>query len=532
MTLVGNALLTAALATGAGLSALLAAVVAAKPRKDTEHGWAIGALGLSALWHAVALVEIVDAAALSGDRQWPHLAGPVLLRAAAAFALGAAWFRWRWYALALIAIPWAPPREAGFLTLACLAGFGAWIQFFGWRGVYFSRRLRLVGVLAVTSTAYLLVVRRLTDYLAREFDAFGELLEVILLFGGALGWLALFGWMTRVLSRRTALYSSFGRRVIEEAVPILDSRQRLQFLANGTARTFQLRRCRIVWDGMEANAGEPEPARWPHEFELRYEGKSRGRLFADCRPRPSLEEDEAVLEDLCRQITHSMEACRLAEEKFQQEQLATLGTFAATIAHEVKNPLGPMKTLAQVMAEDPELPERCQKDLEIMLSEIDRLNRCVEQLLGFARPPRDAGAPVELPALVDAAVQLLRREASHKGIELRHTVSAGAVLDGKNRLSAQQILLNLTLNAIQASPAGGTVWIEAEAGRIEVTDEGPGIPEAMQPRVFEPFFTTKQQGTGLGLSIVRKNARFLGGTVKILSPVRDGSGTRVSVVWE
>ncbi|MBM3783230.1 MAG: hypothetical protein FJW30_02660 [Acidobacteria bacterium] len=527
MSLVGNALLTVALATGAGLSALFGALIAAKPRKSLQHYWAVALFAVSLAWHGVALLAIVDEAALSGPRAWTSLAGPILFRAGVAILL--LMTRWRW--LALAAIFAEPPRGAGFATLAALLAFGGWVQFHGWQGVYFSRRIRLVGVLALTSTLYLLAIRRLTDYLAREFDVFGELLEVILLFAGALGWLALFGWMTRVLSKRTALYTSFGRRVIEEAVPILDSRQRLQFLAEGVAKTFQLRRCRIVWSGMDVQAGPVEDAPWSHEFELRYEDTTRGTLRADCRPRPSLEEDEAVLEDLCRQISHSMEACRLSEEKFEQEQLATLGTLAATIAHEVKNPLGPMKTLTQVMAEDPELPARCHKDLEIMLSEIDRLNRCVDQLLGFARPLRNPVASIDMAELVDVAVQLLRREAGPRNVELRQHVSEGLELKGKDRLGVQQILLNLTLNAIQASPEGGSVLVEASGGRIAVTDDGPGVPPDLQRRVFDPFFTTKQQGSGLGLAIVSKNARQLGGVVRLESPVRDGRGTRVSVVW-
>ncbi|MBM3763778.1 MAG: hypothetical protein FJW32_00170 [Acidobacteria bacterium] len=541
MSLLGNALLAVALAGGAGLSALIGAVIVEKPGKRAAHWWALALFVAAFCWHGAALYGFLQTAALDGRSFDTSVPFRVMI---ALFCVVAAPERpWRFVFLLLAGVPFDPPRWAGFGTFAALFALGGWIQFRGWLGLYFSRRIRLVGALAVISTIYLLAVRRLSDFLSREFDAFGELLEVALIFAGALGWLALYGWMTRAMSRRTALYTAFGRRVIEEAVPILDLRERVQFLAEGVAKTFSLHRCKIRIEGppvAQGAAGASSGESWSHEFALRYEDQIRGTLWADCHPRASLEEDAAVLEDLCRQIAHSIEACRLAEEKLslertlvEQEQLATMGTLAATIAHEVKNPLGPMKTLAQLMAEDPELPPRCHKDLEIMLSEIDRLNRCVEQLLGFARPLRNADGEIDVAALVDTAMRLMAREAAPRRVELRHTCAPGLKLRGKDRQGVQQILLNLVLNAVQASTEGGIVVLDVTANgdglRLRVTDDGPGIPGEMQRRVFDPFFTTKQQGTGLGLAIVSKNVKQLGGALRLESPVADGRGTRVVV---
>ena len=538
MSLLGNALLAVALEGGAGLSVLIGAVIVDKPGKRAAHWWALALLASSFLWHGAALYAILQTAALAGGAFDTAILFRVMI--ALACVVASPERAWRFVFLLLAGVPFDPPRWAGFFTFAALIALGGWIQFRGWLGLYFSRRIRLVGALAVVSTIYLLAVRRLTDFLSREFDAFGELLEVALIFAGALGWLALYSWMTLAMSRRTALYTAFGRRVIEEAVPILDLRERVQFLAEGVAKTFSLRRCRIAIADVEGSVGSREDVAWPHEFPLRYEDQIRGTLRADCRPRASLEEDAAVLEDLCRQIAHSVEACRLADEKLalertliEQEQLATMGTLAATIAHEVKNPLGPMKTLAQLMAEDPELPARCHKDLAIMLSEIDRLNRCVEQLLGFARPLRNTDGELDVAALVDTAMRLMAREAAPRNIALRHAVAAGLTLSGKDRQGVQQILLNLVLNAIQASAEGGVVALDVSSNgeglQLQVTDDGPGIPLEMQRRVFDPFFTTKQQGTGLGLAIVSKNVKQLGGALRLESPVANGRGTRVIV---
>jgi signal transduction histidine kinase len=101
---------------------------------------------------------------------------------------------------------------------------------------------------------------------------------------------------------------------------------------------------------------------------------------------------------------------------------------------------------------------------------------------------------------------------------------------GADRQSVQQIVLNLALNALQASSAGGRVLLEASrdgGGQVvlRVTDEGPGVPPDLRERIFEPFFTTKQQGTGLGLAIVQKNVRHLGGELELISPVAQGHGT-------
>jgi len=98
----------------------------------------------------------------------------------------------------------------------------------------------------------------------------------------------------------------------------------------------------------------------------------------------------------------------------------------------------------------------------------------------------------------------------------------------------KQVVLNLVLNAVQASRAGGTVTLEAGLGaegrvRFAVSDQGPGIPAELREKIFEPFYTTKQKGTGLGLSIVRKNVRQMGGELRVESPLENGQGTRFEV---
>jgi two-component system sensor histidine kinase HydH len=264
-------------------------------------------------------------------------------------------------------------------------------------------------------------------------------------------------------------------------------------------------------------------------------------FLVDIAPRIYLDEQEPILLNLSREMSHSIESCRLVEDKIRlekallrQEHLASLGKVAATIAHEVKNPLSSIKTLAQLMGEDPLVSENYCRDIRFIVSETDRLAGSVSQLLSFSRPAAEPKAEVPVYDLLETTVNTLAREHAGRGVRIQTSLDEGLRWLMVDRQNLQQIVLNLVLNAVQASESGGTVRVSASAGTegvvaIEVTDEGPGIPEPVQSHIFEPFFTTKKQGTGLGLAIVKKNLQQLGGTVKVSSPVTDGRGTAFEV---
>jgi signal transduction histidine kinase len=275
-------------------------------------------------------------------------------------------------------------------------------------------------------------------------------------------------------------------------------------------------------------------------FPLWYEERLTGLLLVDSTPRVYLDEDETILLGLSRQISHSIETCRVVDEKIgleralaRQEHLASLGKVAATIAHEIKNPLSSVKTLAQLMREDPDVRDKYDRDLGYIVSEVDRLNRSVLQLLSFSRPSPEDRTEVDLTELLETMVSQLERQYAGGQIAVRHGIAPGIRMAHGNAEIIRQVALNLALNAIQASEPGGEVRLEArqDAGRIEfsVTDRGLGIRTEIREKIFEPFFTTKQRGTGLGLSIVRKNVRQLGGEIFVESPVEEGRGTRMRV---
>lgn len=247
---------------------------------------------------------------------------------------------------------------------------------------------------------------------------------------------------------------------------------------------------------------------------------------------------EAVLGVLAGQIAIAIENCRLVEEKvrlerelMKQERLAALGQMAATVAHEVKNPLSAIKSIVQVMREEEEAGGPRGEDLRIIVGEIDRLNRTVTQLLSFSRPALADARSVTLRELVQVACRLLEADAGSAEVTVRSSVASDREIPGAAAAGLREVLMNLALNAIQATPPGGSILVELDATergvRLAVEDTGPGIPEALRTKIREPFFTTKQRGTGLGLAIVERRLAELGGLLLIESPLAPAGGTRV-----
>jgi signal transduction histidine kinase len=275
---------------------------------------------------------------------------------------------------------------------------------------------------------------------------------------------------------------------------------------------------------------------------LRYGEQLTGMLLVDTSPRVYLDENEPILLGLSRQIAHSLEACRYVEEKVslekalvRQEQLATLGLAAAAIAHEVKNPLSSIKTLAQLMREDRQINASYQRDLNYIVAETDRLNAFVRRLLDFARPSPET-AEISVYEFLNTVAPVLKRVSAERHILIEHDAEPALAGLLVKRQALQHVVTNLVQNAIDASPQNATVRMEARLEPsamicLTVSDSGPGIPEEMREKVFEPFFTTKATGTGLGLAIVKKNVEELEGQIRVLSPAADGKGSSFVVTF-
>jgi signal transduction histidine kinase len=213
------------------------------------------------------------------------------------------------------------------------------------------------------------------------------------------------------------------------------------------------------------------------------------------------------------------------------ERLAALGELSAVIAHEIRNPLAVLfNSLSELRRHLPAPPEEARLLLDIVGEETWRLNRIVSDLLDFVRPYEAHPRLVDLDELLQAAVEGARRAAPGRDVEIRTESVATCrelFVDGT---MLQQALLNLIVNALQASPRGGAVIVRAEAAgaerdalRFQVADEGRGLDAATSDRLFQPFFTTKATGIGLGLALVRRMTDALGGTVSAESRTTGGA---------
>jgi two-component system sensor histidine kinase HydH len=224
-------------------------------------------------------------------------------------------------------------------------------------------------------------------------------------------------------------------------------------------------------------------------------------------------------------------------EMARQEGLARLGEMGATLAHEIRNPLGGIKGFAQIIEKKP-TDSRNSEFGRLIVAEVLRLENLVASLLSYAKTERNVFSRFGLKELIAHSVSLMSSELEQQHISLVTDCPESVQCQG-DRDHLGQVLLNLIKNAVQAMPDGGTLTIAAQArGRgvvISVSDTGQGINEEDQARIFEPFFTTRARGTGLGLALCKKIVEEHHGTINVISAA--GKGTSVIIelpgwVWE
>ncbi len=227
----------------------------------------------------------------------------------------------------------------------------------------------------------------------------------------------------------------------------------------------------------------------------------------------------------------SVRQVRAARRALALERLAALGEMAAGLAHEIRNPLGAIKGLAQVLDERAPAASPDRELTETIVRATVRLERLVADLLAYARPRSPERRVVNVGAVARQAADLLAAETAAAGVRLVVEAPAGPAVAWADAGQLAQIFTNLLLNAVQAMPGGGvarvTIRAEGPTVRATVADEGPGIPPEDAARLFEPFYTTRPKGTGLGLAICRRIAEAHGGGIT-LEP-HDGRGARLRV---
>jgi two-component system sensor histidine kinase HydH len=234
---------------------------------------------------------------------------------------------------------------------------------------------------------------------------------------------------------------------------------------------------------------------------------------------------------LFRDLTEIQELKREVE---RTQRLASLGRLAAGIAHEIRNPLSSIKGFATYFRERyKDIPED-QKTAEIMVQEVERLNRVIGQLLEFARPMSVRKKSTSIQSVIQHSLKMIERDAQAKDITIKTNLSSEIEEVSVDADRMNQVFLNLYLNGIEAMEEGGTLSVDlhpdkgGEQIKISVSDTGAGINEEDLVHIFDPYFTTKQSGTGLGLAIVHKIIESHKGEVKVESELE--KGTTVTII--
>src|SRR5258708_2867966 len=425
-----------------------------------------------------------------------------------------------------------------------------------------GRQKNLVYAVSATFLAllYLSLVRRLSGWLAPQIPP--EATAAILLF-----LLVIFFWPLQRL---------LGRRLQETARQEMDRVQRLtteiqqearqgnvealaRFIERRVKETFELAAVRVTCGRERAVAEHHRAFAKQHGLGPLVRGKptvafSEGKigqsflvgsnLVGSVRAEPHGSalsgETRAALEFLCEQLPGALDLCRLIDEKVrlerelaERERLALLGQMAASISHNLKNPLGSIKTILQVQMESPELPESLRGETRIVLDEIGRLSSKLNQLLQFSRPAVRGGkveATCDASAVIEEVASVLRHEAERRGVTLELRLCANGARTAAAGEAVSDIVSNLVVNALEATPRGGYVRVGAAVENggclLTVEDNGAGISEGAREKILQPFFTTKTQGTGLGLAIVARRVVEFGGKLDWESPASENRGTR------
>jgi signal transduction histidine kinase len=225
------------------------------------------------------------------------------------------------------------------------------------------------------------------------------------------------------------------------------------------------------------------------------------------------------IQSLVPQIEEVVERLQQRErEVLRAEQLAAVGQLAAGVAHELRNPLTAIKLLVQTSREDMELKGFPAEDLQTIDMEIRRLEKSLQIFLDFARPPKMECRTIDLTHVVEQALTLVGGRARKQHVELLFTPPPQPILLDADGDQLRQILVNLSLNALDVMPRGGVLEVAVGLEHkgyvdVRVLDNGPGIAPGVLPRLFEPFVSSKETGLGLGLVVSRRIAEAHNGAV-------------------
>jgi PAS domain S-box-containing protein len=230
--------------------------------------------------------------------------------------------------------------------------------------------------------------------------------------------------------------------------------------------------------------------------------------------------------EISRDITRDINVQKVM---MQQERLASIGRLSAGVAHEINNPLTTILTAAMLLQEDIDPDNPMHAELETIANEALRCRRIVTSLLDFARQKKPRKAPCDVNTIVRDSMVLIKKQAAFKNIVVEENLADNLPVIEVDKDQVQQAIINLALNAIEATESGGMLAFSTlylEPGRlveIGVSDTGAGIAPEILERIIDPFFTTKETGNGLGLAITHGIVEQHSGTLDVLSEPGKGS---------
>jgi PAS domain S-box-containing protein len=259
--------------------------------------------------------------------------------------------------------------------------------------------------------------------------------------------------------------------------------------------------------------------------------KNGSALPTENKVKDILYQGEHAVAGICRDITERMVTERRIRES---ERLAHIGKLTTSLAHEIRNPLSSVKINSQIILKNTEFDGNDNRRMEIIVQEISRLERILDEMLDFARPVKLKLEPVSINGLMDSCLEIMDARMREKNIAVKklYTKKLPKILVDHEKI--EQAVINVLLNAVEVLPEDGHIEVvtkrlrtDGGALQVEISDDGPGVSREDFPYIFDPFFSNKKKGTGLGLSNVKKIIEAHGGEgrVVLLKP----HGTRVSL---
>ncbi len=232
----------------------------------------------------------------------------------------------------------------------------------------------------------------------------------------------------------------------------------------------------------------------------------------------------------------AMERLRLKERLNRAERLSSLGEMAAGISHEIRNPLGIIRSSAELLKKKVTKFDPANTLPDIIVEEANRLNNIITDFINFAKPRSPVLVPCRIEEVIDKNITFLATQMNENGYEIKQNYKTPLPEIQADGTMLYQSFLNILINAMQAMPGGGTIEIKIRANHkvvvIDFEDQGQGIADDVIDKIWDPFFTTKEMGTGLGLGVVKNLIESHGGSIQILNRSQGGACVTVELPVE